>query len=227
MFKQILFTQWRSSRLILLPLVLISFALPVVTIQALGAPGMGERFYSAAWLLDSMQIWLPLYPGLALILGTALALAGWSWDHKVGHVYALSLPLPRWEYALLKMGAGALLLLAPVTALWVGSLVGTAAVEIPDGLNAYPGALALRFLFASLLAYALLFAFAAGTARTTIAVLTGLVLFFIVGEWGVGLAANVVPSLERWSLVEWTLRQVVSWPGPADVFTGNWMLIDV
>ena len=33
--------------------------------------------------------------------------------------------------------------------------------------------------------------------------------------------------LRFFSLLEWTLEAVMSWPGPFEVYAGNWMLIDV
>lgn len=227
MFKQILFVQWRSSRLVLLPLALAAFGLPVLTMQGVGSGGASLSRVPVEWLMAEMQFWLPLYPGLACVLGGSLGIAAWSWDQEQGHAYALSLPLPRWKYALLKMGAGALLLLAPVAAFWAGGVAATATAGLPAGLQAYPGAVAFRLLLASLLAYGGLFALASGTMRTTIVVLAGLVALLVGGELAADVAARFVPSLEGWSPVEWALTQLVKWPGPGEVFTGSWMLIDV
>ena len=80
---------------------------------------------------------------------------------------------------------------------------------------------------ATLLAYALLFAMAAGTIRTTVWLLIGigalLVLNVVLSQWlfpRVGVLRDV-------NLVGWLFRLLSSAPGPFQVFTGNWTLIDV
>lgn len=227
MFKQILFVQWRSGRLVLLPLVLAAFGLPLLSVQGMGAVGGDLTGVPVRWLLDRMELWLPLYPTLALALGTGMGIAAWSWDQQVKHVYALALPVPRWEYALLKMAAGVLMLLVPVGALWAGGLVATASVDLPAGLNAYPTALAVRFLFASLVSYGALFALASGTVRTVIIFFTGLVVLFVGGEVVADLVTHFTMTGEPFSLTDWIFQHLVTWPGPAQMFSGSWMLIDV
>src|SRR5205823_857995 len=107
-----------------------------------------------------------LYPVLAAALGLLVAIATWAPDHRGRHVHALSLPLPRWRYVLLRFGAGATLLAAPIVAVSAGALLATWSATIPAGLQGYPGALAIRFALAVLVAYAVFFAVSAGTART-------------------------------------------------------------
>jgi hypothetical protein len=71
---------------------------------------------------------------------------------------------------------------------------------------------AFRFLFAALIVYAIVFALAAGTVRTTFRVaLVILVLLTLAGIF----ASDVI------------VRMLATWPGPFAVFGGNWMLIDV
>src|SRR5207247_2566146 len=70
----------------------------------------------AGELLQAVQSWGTLYPVLAAALGLLVAIATWAPDHRGRHVHALSLPLPRWRYVLLRFGAGAALLAAPVIA---------------------------------------------------------------------------------------------------------------
>ena len=232
MFKQMLYVNWKGSRLVLFPLVIASFGLPLLAVQGvLWEPELAERFgytNSAANMLDHLQLWLPLFPALAAGVGGIMALAVWNWDHKVEHVYPLSLPLPRWEYSLLKMGSGALLLLAPAFTFWMGALLATASVPIPEGLNPYPTSLAIRFLFASGIAYTVMFAMAAGTMRTAIIVLTAFVGFLVAGSMMSDVIVEMVrPDLRGWSFLRWFSLLLVQWPGPFEVFTGSWMLIDV
>lgn len=224
MATQILLLHWKAVRLGLVPFVVAAFALPLISVQGLGGSAPGLDAYR---VVDSFHLWLPLYPALAAGIGITLALSAWNWDHQGDHVYALSLPVARWEYALLKMGAGVVLALIPVAAMLGGSLVATASVDLPSGLHAYPVAVTVRFLLATLLAYAAMFAFAAGTIRTAVIALTVLVAFPIVGGFVFDFLANIYPALAPVSFGEVIYQGLFDLPGPFEVFTGSWMLIDV
>jgi len=231
MYQPMLFVHWKQVRLALIPFMLAAFGLPLLVVQGLGSPGavgtatgtvMAYRF------LASYDFWTPFFPGLATGVGMILALTAWNWDHQLKHVYALSLPVPRWQYALLKMGAGAAIATLPAVALWVGALLASASVTLPSGLHAYPTALALRFLAATLLAYSAFFAAAAGTVRTTLWIISGVTAFLLFG--------NLVPefltalgfeSFARVDLVGAVWDAMARLPGPFEVFTGKWLLIDV
>jgi hypothetical protein len=229
-FKQMLYVNWKGSRLVLFPLVIASFGLPLLAVQGiLPTPEVASRFgYTATSLLNRLQIWLPVFPALAAATGGILALAVWNWDHRVEHVYPLSLPLPRWQYSLLKMGSGAILLMVPAFTFWMGSLLATASIPIPEGLNAYPTSLAIRFLFASAIAYTVMFTMAAGTMRTAIIVITAFVTFLVAGSMMSDFIVETVrPDLRGWSFLRWFSLLLIKWPGPFEVFTGSWMLIDV
>lgn len=225
MYQPILFVHWKQVRLALLPFILCSFGLPLLSVQGLGG-GLAEP-WDAYRALNAAELWLPLYPVLAAAIGTTLALSAWNWDHQLKHVYALSLPLHRWQYVLLKMGGGMALALAPAFAFWAGAHLAVAFVSLPPGLNTYPNELALRFFLAIVVSYAILFAAGAGTARTTIIILTGfVVLLFTLGMIN-DLAVGMFPELEHLDLGTWVLTGMVESPGPFSVFTGNWSLIDV
>lgn len=231
MFKKILFLNWMGSRWGLLPLLLMAFALPILAVQGTGvSPDLSQSVSArASQILEVLQFWTPVFPGMAFLLGTVLALLIWNWDHRGEHAYPLSLPMKRSRYVAFKMGAGALLLLLPVLLFWVGCHLAVSFVDIPEGLRAYPNAMAFRFLLASLVAYALFFALAAGTMRTAILILTGLVLLILLGEVVPPFIGGILDlqPLAQFSLLEWLLNASVSWPGPFEVYTGNWMLIDV
>jgi hypothetical protein len=218
MFRVILLTQWKWARLPLAIGAVATFALPVLSVGQFG------RAQASRWevqaMLGSIQAWGVLYPVLAAVLALLIAGITWSPDHRGRHVYALSLPLPRWHYVLLRFGAGALLLIAPVIALWAGALVATTAAVIPPGLHAYPGVLALRFALAVLVAFAVLFAVSSATARTAGYVLAGFAALILLEV----LAS--VAELNVHILGPMLLRFFV-WPGPLEIFTGRWMLIDV
>lgn len=218
MFRMILLTQWKWARLAVALGTVAAFALPVLSMGQFG------REQASRWevqaMLSSIQAWGVLYPVLATGLALLVAALTWSPDHRGRHVYALSLPVPRWHYVVLRFGAGAVLLLGPVVALWAGALVASAAAAIPPGLHAYPSVLALRFGLAVLVAYAVLFAVSSATARTAgyvLAALGGLILVAVlvsVAEVNVHILGPV-------------LIRLFVWPGPLEIFTGRWMLIDV
>src|SRR5262245_30540776 len=218
MFRQILYTQWKWSRLALLVMVLAAFALPVIASRSI-VPATRD-YWLTQDMLSALQSWGLVYPVLAGAVGLILALVTWSADHQGKHIYALSLPIPRWNYVLLRFAAGALLLAAPTLALWGGSLVATVATALPPGLQAYPTILALRFGLAAFVAYAIFFAISAGTSKTAgyvLATLGGIVviqLFIDAVGWDV-------------QLVQPLLLRLVLWPGPFEIFTGRWMLFDV
>ena len=231
MFLQILYTQWKSVRTGLIPMIIASFGLPLLAVQDLALPSdlpANEpiRALQAELIFESWQIWLPFFPVLAAILGIVLAMNAWSADHSAGHIYGLAMPLPRWKYVLWKMGAGTLLLLVPVTFLGAGSLVAVGSLDLAEGLHAYPLLFTQRFLMASLLAYGALFAMASGTTRTAVIVISTAMSVIFGGEFLTYYASEMLPSFD-WQLFNWLGHVLVEWPGPFEVYFGNWNLIDV
>jgi hypothetical protein len=218
MFKAILYTQWKWSRAVVMLSVVIAFTLPIMSVQRAGITEPSR--WETQELLHAIEMWSVWYTLLAAGLGLLVATTAWAQDHRGRHVYALSLPIPRWHYAMLRFAAGSLLLAAPVVALWIGALLATATAQIPPGLNAYPNALALRFALAAFVAYSVFFAISAGTTRTAgyvLAVVGALVVTQVMMEAS-GMGGG---------LVEVLFDRVITWPGPLEIFTGRWMLIDV
>src|SRR5881275_642198 len=218
MFRVMLYSQWKWSRLIVLLGSVAGFALPIVSVQ--GAARADASPLVPAELLRTVQSWGVLYPVLAATLGLLVAIATWTPDHRGRHVHALLLPVPRWRYVLLRFGAGATLLAAPILAVTAGALLAAWGATIPAGLQGYPVALAIRFALAVLLAYAVFFAVSAGTARTA-----GIILAVI----GSVILVQVVASVANvdFDLLGKLQVAVLNWPGPLAIFTGRWMLIDV
>jgi hypothetical protein len=215
MFEAILRTQWKATRVIALLATLISFALPLASLQAATSRDNAQEF------VGSMQTWGGAYSILAAMLGLMIAIAAWRPDHAGRHVYALSLPVARSRYALMRFGAGAAFLAPSVVALLIGAIVVAFSGAVPDGLHAYPMALTLRFALAAIVSYALFFAIASSTSRTAgmiIAAMAGLVfaqyLLRVVAD------SNV-------NVLEPVLDFLLYRPGILSVFAGRWMLIDV
>ena len=228
MYQPMLYVHWKQVRLGLIPFILGAFALPLLMVQGLGVTaGMDTTSLEAYRIVNDFQEWLPLFPSLAAAVGITLALSSWNWDHQQKHVYALSLPLSRWEYSMLKMGAGALLAMLPVAALWMGAHLAVSFLELPAGLHAYPNQLALRFGLATLVAYAVYFSMAAGTIKTTIWVVTGIIAFVFLGNIANDFLANYFEFFQRTNIVLASFEWLFQSPGPIEVFTGNWALIDV
>jgi len=228
MYQPMLYLHWKQIRVGLIPFVIASFGLPLMAIDGVGAPpGVDGTILGAYHFIASAQPWLIFFPVLAGAIGAMLALSAWNWDHRHDHVYALSLPVTRWEYVTLKMGAGASLATLPAAALWLGAHLAAASITLPVGLHAYPNQLALRFLLAILLSYAVLFAMAAGTIRTTlwvVSIAAGLVVF---GAVATDLLGGFYDLFDRTNVVLVALQWLTRVPGPFEVFTGNWSLIDV
>jgi len=217
MFRSILYTQWKWARVALLVIAVAAVAVPVGSVRAIGGVVISTSVGDA---LNTMRVWSVLYVLLAALAGLILAISAWAADQRGHHVYALSLPVPRWHYVLLRFAAGLALLLVPALLVWLGALIASAIVVLPAGLATYPGALALRWLLAAFVAYALFFAISSGTARTA-----GLVLGVIAGI----VAADLMLALmdQPAVVIEFVVSKFFEWPGVFEVFTGRWMLIDV
>lgn len=218
MFRVLLYSQWKWSRLVVTLGTIAAFALPIVSVQ--GFPRDDASPMRSGEMLSAMQSWGVLYPVLAAALGLLVAMATWAPDHRGRHVHALSLPLPRWRYALLRFVAGLVLLAPPVLGLLVGALLATRAAPIPAGLEGYPVALVIRFALATAVAFSVFFAISAGTTRTAaiiLATLGGVIAIQVIAG-----AANV-----EINLLTPLQSALLNWPGPLAIFTGRWMLIDV
>lgn len=218
MFRAILYSQWKWSRVIVVLGTVAAFAVPVLSLQ--GAASADRGSLASQDLLRAVQSWGVLYPLLAATLGLLVAITAWAPDHRGRHVHALTLPLPRWRYVMFRFAAGGLLLAAPIAAVALGAAGATLLATIPPGLQGYPIALAIRFGLALLVAYAMFFAVSAGTARTA-----GIVIGCLGAVIAVQLLAAVANiDLDLFAALHWLLMQG---PGPLTVFTGRWMLVDV
>ena len=218
MFRAILYSQWKWSRVIVVLGTVGGFALPLVSLQ--GAARADRSPLDAEALLHAVQGWGVLYPLLATAVGLLVAVATWAPDHRGRHIHALTLPLPRWRYVLLRFATGATVLAGPILGVCAGALIAVAAATLPPGLHGYPLALALRFALAVLVAYGLFFAISAGTARTA-GIILGVIAAAIIVQVFASVANLGLNIMDQFQLV------LVNWPGPLAVFTGRWMLIDV
>ena len=219
MFRRVLEISWESSRVALFPLTVASFGLPLASVQGFGASPEANN-------LAALDPWLPLYPLLALAVGFSLALSVWNWDHQAEHIYSLTLPISRAGWAVEKMSTGVVLLMIPFFAFMLGAYLATATLTIPAGLHAYPMDLSLRFFYASLVSYSLMFALAAGSVRTALLILGGALGFFVVGQ-AIAAFASMVFGVPDIFLFGAFVELLNNWPGPLHVFLGDWLLVDV
>jgi len=219
MLKQVLYAQWLASRTPVVLLALLGFALPLFAVywgsglEAAGTAGV------AVWMAGSESI-AALLPYLALLVGVAAGFMAWSPDHAGHHVYALSLPVPRPLFVALRFVVGAALSCVPAVALLAGALIAGLSVSLPDGLHAYPFQLTVRFLFATLTIYSIIFALAIATRRAQLltAGIIGGVLFADVLLAALSVDYSVTSQVLLWLTV---------WPGPLSILGGSWALFDV
>src|SRR5205085_4145791 len=147
-------------------------------------------------------------------------MTAWAPDNAGRHVYALSLPVPRWKFVLLRFASGLLLLALPVATLGLGALIASRAVVLPPGIHAYPLQMTLRFALASIVMFAIFFTISIGTRRAvvlTLGLLGGLVLADIMlASFG----GNAV-------VLETAFSLLTTWPGPLAILMSGWALFDV
>ena len=217
MFAMMFRTQWQWTRLPLLGFAALAFVFPSLAWQigrAAGSPG------NAAQLLDGFALLGPMLGFLALLGPFVIAALPWTIDHQTQHVYPLALPVSWARWVGMRFAIGALTLVLPAFALYVGAAATVAQFTLPPLLQSYAAALALRFLLAALVAYSGAFAlqYLAGRRATQVAVTA------MVGVLGLVLIATL---LGLGSQVEYAFELLFRAPGPLAIFVEPWTLIDV
>jgi hypothetical protein len=226
MFRQIMFLNWKVSKFAVAILLPLCLGLPIALLRLSSDYAAAGSPTAALDMLRATQSWARVFPLLAGAAGCTIALCVWAWDHRTNHVYALSLPIDRWRYALLKLTSGISILAVLFVAVLVGALLAITLVDLPTGIRGYPFAFGVRFFFAALLTYAITFAFAAGTMKTTIRVFVLLFAVFIGGGLITDFVGDAIGRTVT-SPIALLHEALVTWPGPFNVFGGSWMLIDV
>jgi hypothetical protein len=216
-FRGVMMSLWRESRLAVLLLGGLALAVPILSLRG--------RWTAAdpwtAWdLLHASTRWSAAYPVMALTAALALAAGAWWPDHRTKHVYALTLPIARSRYLLLRYTAGLLLLLAIGGLLWLGGLVATFTIPLPPLLHAYAAGLAVRFCLAGLSAYTLLFAVSGLTPRMARVIVAACLVLVIVT-----VAADLLTL--GWNPVATVVDALLGPYSPLTIFRASWMLIDV
>jgi hypothetical protein len=215
MFRIILWSQWRESRIAVLLLSAVALVLPT---WSLWGAGTGPW---AAWdLLSASQSSSMAYPLLALVAALALAFGAWRPDHRTRHIYALTLPVSRSRYLMLRYTAGMVLLSVIGVALAIGTGGATVWRTLPAHLYAHPFGIALRFILAGFAAYTLVFAIRGVTARTA-RLIASLLLVLV--------AVSLLTELLGfdWNPLVHAFDAMLGRYGPLAPFRTTWMLIDV
>lgn len=219
MLRQVLKSQWISTRAIVLVMAVLAFAIPLGSVFYGGDLTTSGPYQVSSWLSASRTVGQAI-PVVALGLGVMLGMAAWAPDHSGRHVYALSLPVSRAKYVMLRFAAGSILMAIPVAALGLGAVLASAAVQLPAGVHAYPLQLTLRFALSALVMFAIFFTISVGTRRAvvlTLGAVGGIVLADVMlGAFG-GDAVVVATVYEA----------LTTWPGPLAILMGRWALFDV
>jgi hypothetical protein len=214
MFKRMLLVQWKWSRWSVLLLSLAAIAVTMWSVSAAGNRTAGSTSPLAS-RLDMANFW---YHFLVWVAGFLLAMHAWRTDHAGKHVYALTLPIPRWRFGLYRYAAGLIFAAVIVLALWVGALVAASGAEVPPGLRTYPTGLAFRIGVALFAIYAVFFVLWSATPKVGYYAAAVLVLFFLLSAFQANDVARMVQTV-----------LMAGWKGVgfSEIMAGRWFLIDV
>lgn len=210
MFRVILGQVWRDSRWMLLFLAGCAVVLTQGAVQ--GAEAGRAAPYQA--ILLQVQLWGLMMPVLAFLAPLLVAIIAWWPDRQGRWTYAFTLPVDRARYAMLRAGAGGVLLAGLALVFWGAVGVAGARAVVPEGLHVYANALALRFALALLVSYAL----------WTLLTLTGrAAAWMIVGVLVIGIGFQ----LFQIPLLQWLFQGLTGTWSPLHILGGRWMLLDV
>jgi hypothetical protein len=132
--------------------VIAAVALPMLSVQGIDTFSDGQ-IDRAGVVLQQASFAAPFFPILALCVGAFLAVATWLPDIAGRWVYVLTLPVDRVKLAAMRFATGMVLILPVGVALWISALFAVSMAGIEAPVVAAPGALALRFTVAALLAF--------------------------------------------------------------------------
>lgn len=219
MYTALLRAQWKSMAPATLVLALIVFAVPVWQLVGAQVLAGGTRTELALPILGALISTSGVYPLLAYVGGSLLAAGSWWDDFQGKHVYALVLPVPRWYYLLVRMATGLTFVAAVVIALWLSAVIASGMVNLPQGLHAYPGGLAVRFALATSVAFVITFTLCSAS-QTVLRIVLWSVLGMLVLSLLIALMGQPSPAV-------WLINSILRWPGIVDTFVGRWTFIDV
>ncbi|MHB1096444.1 MAG: hypothetical protein ACYC3F_09735 [Gemmatimonadaceae bacterium] len=220
MFRAVLYTQWKWSRPAILLAVLVAGYIPVAALRSM--PYKSADTYYIPMLYQSITAASMYYQWLALFVAVIVAISAWQADGQRQHVYALSLPVPRWRFVLLRFGAGAALLGVVAAAVGLFGGVAAAIAPLPPMLHAYPIGLAVRFWLGSLIPFGLIFALLVSNPRRVRLVVAGVATIIVVD-----MALATIGVIEKPVVFGTIVDAIYSGRGPLAAFLSKWMLVDV
>lgn len=180
MFAAMLRLQWRWLRTPLLLLSTVALAIPVLGI----APPWGNATSQGVeGLLSSGQLAGGLLAILAALSGIVVGDVLWRQDARHAYSYPMSLPIRRDTYLRHRASGGALLLLIPAAAMWLGLATIGWRAELPPGVHAYAADTAARAFVVMLLALSVTFAARHGMGLRGRRVLLGLGILVVAITW--------------------------------------------
>jgi hypothetical protein len=217
MFREVLFTQWKWARTELFAYTIGAFLVPTCILKiAMG--GTSDQSYAAT--LSTVAATGGFFVVLAFVCAIGLAVRPYLIDQALRHVYALSLPVPWTAFLRYRFAAGAVLLVAPAIAVFMGAGLAALTSTIPSTLHAYPFGLAVRFYLSALEIYAATFFLQYAFGKHAVRVVLGILGALVVIE----LASRMLGWSDAWM---WMWDHLANWPGPFDTLAARWMMIDV
>jgi hypothetical protein len=220
MFRAILYTQWKWTRPAVLLAVLIAGYIPVAALRAM--PYKTADTYYIPALYRDIAAASTYYQWLALFVAVIVAISAWQADGHRQHVYALSLPVPRWQFVLMRFGAGAALLGVVAAAVGLFGGVAAAIAPLPPMLHAYPFGLAVRFWLGSLIPFGLVFSLLVSNPRRVRLVVAGAATFIVVD-----MALAAMGLIDKPVVIGTFFDAIYADRGPLAAFLSKWMLVDV
>ena len=217
MFGQVLYTQWKWARMELFAYTLGAFLVPTA-IMKVAVSGVGDTSVSGTLSLVAGAGGFFVF--LAFVCAVGLSVRPYLADQALKHVYALSLPVPWSTFMRYRFLAGAVLLVAPTVAVFMGAALAAWTASIPPTLHAYPGGIAVRFYLSALEIYAATFLLQYFAGKNAVRVVLVFFGALVIAE----LAGRMFGWGDAWS---WLWDHLVAWPGPLDTLTARWMMIDV
>lgn len=218
MFGQTLYAQWKWNRDFLAFYAFLGFGTPLLMFwigpSHLGLSSARELVFVGGVIGFGIAV-------LSVLAGVTIAWQGYGVDERVGHIYALSLPVTRTRMLVMRVVSAALLLAIPAIGVWFGAMVALGQAALPPTLHGYAISLAARALLASWLAHACTFALRYAAGRRAALVFAVL----IIGFGSLAFASQAVPSVRAPILRAGDF--LISTPGPFGVLFGRWTLIDV
>jgi hypothetical protein len=218
MFGQSLYVQWKWNRDFLAFYAAAAFTAPLLILW-IALPRLGLS--SGRELVTTGGVIGATTAAIAILTGLTVAWQGYGTDERVGHIYALSLPITRGRALAIRAGTAALLLIIPAIAAWGGAMMAANQVELPAALHSYAGSLAMKALLLSWLAHACMFALRYCARRRAKLVFSALVVAVSL----IVLMTVVAPSTR--TSTSRVGNFIISNPGPFGVLFGRWTLIDV